>query len=177
MLFLEKTNLVNSLIKKDFESVNKRSSKKSAMGFIDRQWDFSRAGRKGISHVENETRTDILCWQPCFQAGTQAKRLQGIITTTSRHRSHCAWCQLTEKKPLYFQPSRKYSSSKERVWGAPEQTNTFSRSALFKTDLHFRYLQKRPANRMGTMLTKSQVERASKGVPKVAFPHNQINQN
>lgn len=153
-------------------------SKKSIMCFIDGQWDFSRAGRKSISHVESKNGAQIFCdCQPCFQAGSQAKRLQRNILTTSSHKSHCVWCQPTQNTH-YSQPfQRELSPSKERVRGTPEQHNLFPRAAFFRTNLHFRHLQNWPANLMGIILATSQVEKADKGVPEPAFPHSQINQN
>jgi len=153
-------------------------SNKSITCFIYRQQDFSRAGRKGLSHTGSENGTEIFCdCQPCFQAGSKPKRLQRSILTTSSHQSHYIQCQPTPNTH-YSQPfQRELSPSKERVRGRPEQHDILSRSASFRTSLHFMYLQNWPASLMGTILVTSQVERANKGIPGPTLPRSQIYQN
>lgn len=142
------------------------------MCFIYRQWDFSRAGRKSISHMESKNGTEIFCdCQPCFQAGSQTKRPRRCILTTSSHKSHYVWCQLTQNT-YYFQPfQRELSPSKKRVRGTPEQHNLFFRSAFFQNKSTLQISAEVMASRShGNHISDIPSGKSQQGSSKACFP-------
>lgn len=106
------------------------------MCFVYGQWDFSRAERKRISHVERKNGTEIFCdCQPCFQPVSQAKKLQRSILTTSGHESHYVWCQPTQST-LCFQAFQKKLSERGGKKKKRKEKKKKGYSIIYSLDLH-----------------------------------------
>lgn len=123
------------------------------------------------------TWTERFCdCQPCFQAVSQAKRLQGSIRATSSHKSHYVRCQPTQTTQ-YFQPfQRELSLGKERVRGIPEQHNLFARSAFFQNKSTLQISAELASKSHGNHISDIPSGKSQQGSSRACFP-SQLNKS